>query len=278
MSQDGKVKSAGTKQGAASPFDQQTNILGVKHILAVGSGKGGVGKSTIAVNLSLALKLRAYRVGLLDADLYGPSIPRMLGLLQQKPDINPSNQKIYPLQRYGIKIMSMGFLVEEDAPVIWRGRMLFKAVDQFLKDVDWGELDYLIVDLPPGTGDVVLTLAQKVSVSGGVLVCTPQNIALVDAKKALNMFKQLKIPCLGVVENMSVFQKNKQDEAIHLFPKGQLDTYLRVHQIQKLVSVPFYTDLALSCEAGVPFLESFREDEEAKVFIQLAEAIESQLS
>lgn len=265
------------KNKTPSPFDKQASVSGVQHIVAVGSGKGGVGKSTVAVNLALALKMRGARVGLLDADLYGPSIPRMVGCLQQKLDMDPSGKKIYPLSRYGIKIMSMGFLVEEEAPVIWRGPMLFKAVDQFLKDVEWGTLDYLVVDLPPGTGDVVLTLAQKACVSGGIVVCTPQNIALVDAKKALNMLEQLKIPCLGVVENMSVFKKTEKDEPIYLFPKGQLDTYLKANSVKKLVSIPFYTSLGLSCEAGVPFLESYGEEEEAQVFLQLADLLQQQL-
>ena len=274
-----KVQASSSNAGKSktpSPFDKQAPVVGVKHIVAVGSGKGGVGKSTVAVNLALALKMRGARVGLLDADLYGPSLPRMMGCLQQKPDIDPSDHKIYPLSRYGLKIMSMGFLVEEEAPVIWRGPMLFKAVDQFLKDVKWGVLDYLIVDLPPGTGDVVLTLAQKTSVSGGIVVCTPQNIALVDAKKALNMLEQLNIPCLGVVENMSVFKRDESDEPIHLFPKGQLDTYLKVNNIKKLVSIPFYTNLGLSCEAGVPFLESYGE-EEGQVFLKLADLLQQQL-
>ncbi|MDE0518797.1 MAG: P-loop NTPase, partial [Bdellovibrionales bacterium] len=170
-----------------NPFDKQSPLEGIKHIIAIGSGKGGVGKSTVAVNLAMALSKKPSRVGLLDADLYGPSLPRMMGCLNQKPDINSKNKKVIPLKRFGMELMSMGFLVEEDLPVIWRGPMLFKAVDQFLKEVDWGQLDYLVVDLPPGTGDVVLTLAQKAPVSGGIVVCTPQNIALVGAKKALNM-------------------------------------------------------------------------------------------
>ncbi len=262
-----------------NPFDKQASLSSVKHVIAIGSGKGGVGKSTVALNVSLALKSLNHKVGLLDADLYGPSIPRMMGLLNQKPKLSSDNKKLVPLFRYGIKVMSMGFLIKEDDPVIWRGPMLFKAVDQFLKDVDWGQLDYLIVDLPPGTGDVVLTLAQKTPVSGGVVVCTPQNIALVDAKKALNMLTQLKIPCLGVVENMSSFRKTPQDAPIDLFPKGQLDNYLKTKALEKLVSIPFYTELGLSCEAGVPFLESNTEDSaETQVFITLAKKIHTALS
>ncbi len=256
-----------------NPFEQQSPISGVKHIVAIGSGKGGVGKSTVSVNLAVALKKKSnkLKVGLLDADLYGPSLPRMTGCLNQKPEISSENKKVIPLNRFGIKLMSMGFLIEEDLPVIWRGPMLFKAVDQFLKEVDWGELDYLLVDLPPGTGDVVLTLSQKVPLSGGIVVCTPQNIALVDAKKALNMFAHLKVPCLGVVENMSSFKVKQDEDPIDLFPKGQLDTYLKTNKIKKLSCIPFHPDIGLSCESGVPFLESYPDSEESLAFLQLAD-------
>ena len=254
-----------------NPFNQQVAIPGIRHIIAIGSGKGGVGKSTLSVNLAMALKKKGQKVGLLDADLYGPSLPRMIGCLNQKPDINSNNKKVIPLRRFGIELMSMGFLVEEDLPVIWRGPMLFKAIDQFLKEVDWSQLDYLVVDLPPGTGDVVLTLAQKVPVSGGMVVCTPQNIALVDAKKALNMFAHLKIPCFGVVENMSSFKIRKDEEPIDLFPKGQLDTYLKVNKIKKLACIPFHPDIGLSCESGVPFLESYPDSEESLAFLSIAD-------
>ena len=241
--------------------------------MAVGSGKGGVGKSTVALNLAVALKKQGKSVGVLDGDLYGPSLPRMTGCLRQKPDIDSQSGKIKPLLRYGLKLMSMGFLVEEDAPVIWRGPMLFKAVDQLLKDVLWGELDFLVVDLPPGTGDVVLTLAQKVKVTGGVVVTTPQNISLGDGKKALNMFKQLRIPILGVVENMSGFQASPQGEAVDLFPKGQLDTYLKTQGVAKLACLPFEPSIGLSCESGVPFLESEGESRAGLGFVALAKNI-----
>ena len=260
-----------------NPFDQQSSIKGIKHIVAVGAGKGGVGKSTVALNLALALKHRGKTCGLLDADLYGPSLPRMTGCLHQKPDILEEEKKIKPLKRYGLKLMSMGFLIEESAPVVWRGPMLFKAVDQFLKEVDWGELDYLIVDLPPGTGDVVLTLAQKATLSGGIVVCTPQNMALADAKKAVNMLEHLKVRCLGLVENMSYLKVKKEDQPIHLFPKGQLDIYLKTHNIKKLAEIPFHPHVGLSCESGVPFLESEPESEEGVQFFKLADNLISAL-
>lgn len=188
-----------------NPFDQQTPIAGIKRIIAVGSGKGGVGKSTVAANLALGLKKLGQKVGLLDADLYGPSMPRLFGALHQRPVVD-ENQKIQPLVRHGVKLMSMGFLVDEDSAVIWRGPMLFKAMDQFFRDVDWGDLDILIIDLPPGTGDIALTVAQKVPVDGAVTVCTPQNIALIDAKKSIDMFEKTNVKNLGVVENMAYFQ------------------------------------------------------------------------
>ena len=260
-----------------NPFDQQSPIPHIKHVIAVGSGKGGVGKSTVAVNLAIALKQKNLKVGLLDSDLYGPSLPRMLGCLQQKPDIDEQSKKILPLKRFGLKIMSMGLLLEEDLPVIWRGPMLFKAVDQFLKEVDWGETDCLVVDLPPGTGDVVLTLAQKVPLSGGIVVCTPQNIALIDAKKALNMLAHLKVPCLGVVENMSHFKASPQADPVLLFPKGQLDLYLKANNINKLASIPFQVDIGLSCESGVPFMESQPDSEEGQAFLEMASLIMKKL-
>lgn len=237
-----------------NPFLQQAPIPNVKHIIAVGSGKGGVGKSTVAVNLALALKKSGKQVGLLDADIYGPSIPRMLGVADVKPEL-VDGKKIAPVPAFGLKVMSMGFLVQEGLAVIWRGPMLFKAMDQFCRDVDWGTLDYLIVDLPPGTGDVALTLAQKVPVNGAVVVCTPQNIALADAKKAIDMFERINIPLLGVVENMAGL-KTPSGEVIDLFPKGELDQYLQIREIPKLARLHFQPTVGQACEAGVPYLES----------------------
>lgn len=258
-----------------NPFEQQAPIPGIKHILAVGSGKGGVGKSTVAVNLAVALKKKGARVGLLDADLYGPSLPRMMGLLNQRPAVD-SNNKIEPLSRSGIRVMSIGFLVEEGAAVVWRGPMLFKAMDQFFRDIHWGELDYLVVDLPPGTGDVALTLAQKVPVSGAILVSTPQNVALADAKKALDMFERINVPLLGVVENMA-YMTTPGGERVQLFPRGEMDNYLDVKKIRKLAQIPFYPDIGLASEAGITVVESHSEDEEAQVFLNLAEQVQSLL-
>lgn len=255
-----------------NPFDQQSPIEGVKKIIAVGSGKGGVGKSTVATNLALALAKTGQKVGLLDTDIYGPSIPRMLGALGQRPELSPE-QKLFPVRRHGLHLMSMGFLVEEGVAVVWRGPMLFKAMDQFFKDVAWGELDFLIIDLPPGTGDVALTMAQKVPVDGGITVCTPQNMALTDAKKAIDMFEKLNIRHLGLVENMSYMLSPHNQEKIQLFPKGELDTYLQAKNISKLAEIPFHPSVGLSSEAGIPIVESHPESVEAKAFNDLAATV-----
>jgi ATP-binding protein involved in chromosome partitioning len=254
-----------------NPFLQQAPIENVKHIIAVGSGKGGVGKSTVAVNLAAALSKLGQKVGILDADIYGPSVPRMLGLLNRKPEMDAQG-KIQPVRGFGINAMSMGFLIEEGAAVVWRGPMLFKAMEQLLRDVNWGELDYLIVDLPPGTGDVALTLAQKVPVNGAIVVCTPQNVALTDAKKALDMFERINIPVLGVVENMS-YMRTDTGEQIQLFPKGDLDRYLDAKKLTKLAELPFYTEVGLSSEAGVPLVDSHSGEEQSTMFINLAQKL-----
>ncbi len=252
---------------ATNPFDQQVAIPGVKKIIAVASGKGGVGKSTIATNLALALKEYG-NVGLLDADIYGPSIPRMMGALNQKPAITAGNQ-IEPLTRYGIKMMSIGFLVDEASAVVWRGPMLFKAMDQFFRDVQWGELDYLVIDLPPGTGDVQLSLVQKVPVAAAVIVTTPQNISLIDAKKAIDMFERTGVKIAGVVENMS-YMLSESGEKIQLFPKGEIDSYLKSKNLLKLSEVPFNTNVSLGSESGIPIMESYSDSKEALAIKEIA--------
>jgi ATP-binding protein involved in chromosome partitioning len=260
---------------SANPFEQQKPIPGVKHIIAVSSGKGGVGKSTVATNLALALS-KTHKVGLLDADIYGPSLPRMMGALNQKPHVT-AEQKLEPITRYGIKIMSIGFLVEEGAAVVWRGPMLFKAMDQFLRDVLWDGIDYLVVDMPPGTGDIQLTLAQKTTVGGAVVVSTPQNIALIDAKKAIDMWSRVAVPILGVVENMSYMLAPGTEERIQLFPKGEMDSYLDAKKLTKLGEVPFNPSVSLASEAGVPIVESHPNSAEARAFFEIAAKIQKKL-
>lgn len=254
-----------------NPFEQQKPIHGVKYILAVSSGKGGVGKSTVASNVALALAKTGARVGLLDADIYGPSIPRMWGTLNQKPELN-ENRKLMPLVRFGVKLMSIGFLVDEDMAVVWRGPMLFKAMDQFLRDVDWGELDFLLVDLPPGTGDVQLSLAQKVPLAGAIAVSTPQNVALTDVKKAIDMWSRVSVPIVGVVENMAWFE-SPGGERMQLFPKGSLDAYLKEKNFMKIGEVPFHPTVGIGGEAGIPVVETRPDSAESRAFTEIAGAL-----
>lgn len=258
-----------------NPFDQQKAIPGVKKIIVVSSGKGGVGKSTVAANLALALS-KTSQVGLLDADIYGPSIPRMFGCVNQKPQIS-STQKIEPLVRFGLKLMSIGFIVEENSAVVWRGPMLFKALDQFLRDVTWGELDYLVVDLPPGTGDIQLSMAQKIPLAGAIVVSTPQNVAFIDAKKAIDMWSRVQVPILGVVENMSYMINPVDQSKMMLFPKGELDGFLDSKGIAKIGEIPFHPHVSLGSEAGIPIVESNPKSAEAIEFVKIAQYIKTQL-
>lgn len=247
-----------------NPFDKQSAIPGVKNIIAVSSGKGGVGKSTVASNLAVTLAKLGHKVGLLDADIYGPSMPRMFGTIGIKPDID-DHRRIKPIERLGLKLMSIGNLVEEDMAVVWRGPMLFKAMDQFLFEVDWGTLDYLLVDLPPGTGDVQLSLAQKVPVAGAIAVSTPQDVALSDVKKAIDMWSRVGTPVLGVIENMSYFVA-PTGERIQLFPKGSIDKYLEEKGILKLGEIPFNPTVGLGGEAGIPVVQSQPDSAESQAF------------
>lgn len=257
-----------------NPFESQAPIKGVANVVAVSSGKGGVGKSTVACNLALALSKQGLRVGVLDADIYGPSLARMLGALNQKPEID-AEQKLVPIERYGLKIMSFGFLIEEDLAIVWRGPMLFKTMDQFLRGVAWGELDVLVVDLPPGTGDVQLSLAQKTPLAGAIAVSTPQNVALMDVKKAIDMWSRLGVPLWGVVENMAWLEQDGQ--RLQLFPKGQLDKWLAEKGIAKLAEIPFHPDVGLSGETGIPVIQARPESAEARAFASLAEQARAKL-
>lgn len=261
---------------ATNPYEQQRPIEGVKHVIAVGSGKGGVGKSTTSAHLAIALKNLGLKVGLLDADIYGPSVPRIFGCLGQKPGISETTDKILPLEKYGLKLMSMGFLVDEDQAVVWRGPMLFKAMSQFFRDVEWGDLDVLVVDLPPGTGDVVLTLAQQVTVSGALVVSTPQNLSLTDARKAFDMFAQTRIPVFGFVENMAGFKIPGTDEVIDLFPKGQSEGFLSP-EIEKF-QVAFLPQIAVACETGIPLNQLDPNSENTSAFHKLAEFVKNKFN
>ena len=232
-----------------------------------------MGKSTLCSNLAIALAQREQQVGLLDADIYGPSQPRMMGALSQKPEISATNQ-IKPLSRHGIKLMSMGLLVEEDQAVVWRGPMLFKAMDQLFYQVDWGELDYLLVDLPPGTGDVPLSMVQKVPVNGVISICTPQNVALADVKKSIDMFERLQIPMLGVVENMAyLFDPKNPEERQRIFPQGDLRSFLDSRQIKHLGEIPICLDISMACEMGIPYKAQKSGDPLSEAYEKIAQSI-----
>lgn len=254
----------------SNPFDQQKPIPGVKHIIAVSSGKGGVGKSTVSTHLALALKAKGLKVGLLDADIYGPSIPRMMGTMNQKPELK--GNMLSPIEAGGIKTMSMGNLVEEDVAVVWRGPMLFKALNQFLFEIDWSDVDVLLIDLPPGTGDVQLSIAQKVPLKGVISVTTPQNVALADVKKSIDMFRRVNVPILGLVENMSYLQIPGSEQKLQLYPKGDLAAFLEKENIHKIGEVPMSPVVSQNCEIGLP-LTFKAEDEVNKPFMDIANRI-----
>ena len=251
-------------------------IEGVKNIIAVASGKGGVGKSTTAVNLAVALAQSGAKTGLLDADIYGPSIPRMMGLAGRQPQV--AEKKMQPLENFHVRTMSIGYLVREEDAMIWRGPMVAGALSQLLNDVNWGELDYLIVDLPPGTGDAQLTLAQQVPVTAAVIVTTPQDIALIDAKKGIAMFEKVNIPILGIVENMSVFVCPHCGEASHIFDQGGAERLSEQHQTRVLASLPLDMQIREDADSGTPIAAARPESEQAKAYLQLAGEVARHIS
>lgn len=235
--------------GPSAPFAKK-GIPGVRRILAVASGKGGVGKSTVSVNLALALHNQGYKVGILDADIYGPSLPMMLGL-REDPSVNEKN-KIVPPSAYGLKVMSFGFFASDESAVIWRGPMVMKALQQFFYDVEWGELDFLVIDLPPGTGDAQLTLVQSLPLAGAVIVTTPQNVALLDAVKGVVMFRKTDVPIVGVVENMSTFVCPSCGTESHVFGKGGATQVSQRFDIPVLGAVPLQPDIRAAGDEGKP--------------------------
>ena len=237
-------------------------------IIAVASGKGGVGKSTTAVNLALALKDTGLRVGILDADVYGPSMPRLLGLKGQPQQI--SGDKLAPMEAYGLKVMSMGFLVDEETPMIWRGPMVMSALSQMLKDVAWGELDVLVVDMPPGTGDAQLTMAQQVPLAGAVIVSTPQDLALIDARKGLNMFRKVNVPVLGIVENMSTFICPHCGEPSNIFGHGGARAEAARLGVPFLGEVPLTLAIRETSDEGCPVVATDPSSSGAVAFRDIA--------
>lgn len=259
----------------ASPEEGKQSVPGVSNIIAVSSGKGGVGKSTVAVNVAIALSQFGARVGLLDTDVYGPNVPIMVGV-EGEPSVR--GQKLVPHYAHGIKVMSLGFLNRGDKPVVWRGPMLHTAVRQFLYDVEWGELDYLIVDMPPGTGDAQLSLAQLVPVQGAVLVTTPQEVAMADVRKAYNMFEQVRIPVLGIVENMSYFVCPKCSERHAIFGEGGGEELAKRFKGVLLGQVPIAIDIREGGDMGVPIVVGAPDSLQALAFKQIADHLATQLS
>ena len=248
----------------------------VKNIIAVASGKGGVGKSTTAVNLALALQSEGATVGLLDADIYGPSQPRMMGLSGQ-PE-SKDGKSLEPMENYGVQTMSIGFLIDEETPMIWRGPMVTQALEQLLNDTNWRDLDYLIIDLPPGTGDTQLTLAQKVPVSGAIIVTTPQDIALLDARKGLKMFEKVEVPILGVVENMSTHICSQCGHEEHIFGEGGGQTMATESDIDLLGSLPLEMNIRLQADTGKPTVVSDPEGRTAEIYREIGRRAAARLS
>ena len=248
----------------------------IRNVIAIGSGKGGVGKSTTAVNLALALHAEGARVGILDADVYGPSIPAMLGL-SGKPE-SPDNKSIEPMRAFGVEAMSIGFLVDADMPMIWRGPMATSALTQLFSDTRWGDLDYLLIDLPPGTGDIQLTLAQKIPVAGAVIVTTPQDIATLDAKKALKMFEKVEVPVLGIVENMAVHTCSNCGHVEHLFGQGGGERMAAQYGVPLLGSLPLDIAIREQGDAGQPVVVAAPDSAVAQAYRQVARAMAAELA
>ena len=252
-------------------------ITGVKNIIAVASGKGGVGKSTVAVNLALALSVEGARVGILDADIYGPSQPRMLGVMNAKPE-SSDGRSLDPVNSYNLQVMSIGFLVDQDTPMIWRGPMVTQALTQLLNDTRWNELDYLVIDLPPGTGDIQLTLAQKVPVSGAVIVTTPQDIALLDAIKGLKMFEKVDVRVLGIVENMSTHICSKCGHEEHIFGAGGGQRMASDNKVPLLGSLPLEMSIRVQTDGGKPTVAAEPDGRIALIYRDIARRVAAKLS
>jgi len=253
-------------------------LANVKNVIAVASGKGGVGKSTTAANLALAWAAQGARVGLLDADIYGPSQPLMMGLAGQKPEIAADGKHMIPLTSHGVQVMSIGFMIDAEQPMAWRGPMVTQALTQLLGDTQWGELDYLVIDMPPGTGDIQLTLAQRVPVSGAVIVTTPQDIALLDARKGLKMFEKVEVRVLGVVENMSVHVCSACGHVEHVFGSGGGSRMAEQYGVQLLGELPLDIRIREDADGGTPTVVSEPGSPRAQAYLQMARRTAARLS
>jgi ATP-binding protein involved in chromosome partitioning len=262
-------------QSPVSPMSKQAEIPGIAAVIAVASGKGGVGKSTTALNLALGLRDLGLRVGLLDADIYGPSIPRLTGI-REKPQLN-DDRKMIPIQRFGLAIMSIGFLVEEDTAMIWRGPMVMSAITQMLRDVAWGTLDILVVDMPPGTGDAQLTLAQNVPLKGAVIISTPQDLSLIDARRGLAMFRKVNVPVLGIVENMSYFQCPHCGTRSDIFGHGGARHEAERLGVPFLGEIPLHMSIRATSDSGTPVVESEPDGPHAAIYRAIGAKVRDQL-
>ena len=263
------------QSGGGSPMSRQADIPGVAAVIAVASGKGGVGKSTTALNLALGLRDLGLKVGLLDADIYGPSMPRLTGI-HEKPELD-ANRRMIPIQRFGLPIMSIGFLVEEDTAMIWRGPMVMSALTQMLRDVDWGRLDVLVVDMPPGTGDAQLTLAQNVPLKGAVIISTPQDLSLIDARRGLAMFRKVNVPVLGIVENMSYFQCPHCGERSDIFGHGGARHEAERLSVPFLGEVPLHIAIRTTSDSGNPVVVSEPDGPHAAIYRAIGRKVRDQL-
>lgn len=259
-------------------LDDSNRVPGIKRTIAIGSGKGGVGKSTVTTNLAATLVSKGYKVGILDADIYGPSIGKMVGV-NGRVALKTDEEIIYPLEKYGMKIISFAFLVDENQPVVWRGPMLGKAVEQFLFQVKWGELDYLLIDLPPGTGDVQLSLAQLTDLNGAVIVTTPQKVATLDASKAAAMFQQVKVPILGIIENMSYFIPPDMPEKKYLiFGQGGAQELANSLEVKLLGQIPHILDVLEGGETGTPGVLKNPQSPVAEAYKSIAKVLEEEIA
>src|SRR5262252_7479811 len=260
---------------AADPSGGRSAVPGIKNVIAVGAGKGGVGKTTVAVNLAIALAKCGSKVGIVDGDIYGPNVPIMLGL---KSDLTTDGEKIVPAEKYGLQVISMGFLTKDDAPIIWRGPMLHGALQQFFREVRWVDLDYLVIDMPPGTGDVALSLSQTVPVAGAIVVTTPQQVSLADSVRAVAMYKKLNIPTLGIIENMSYFVCPSCSHESDIFGHGGGERMAAELGVPFLGRIPIYQPIREGSDTGVPLIVSEPDSPAAQAFMAAAERAAAQVS
>lgn len=269
------IEMTASVRAVGSPDAGRAPVPGVKNVIAVGAGKGGVGKTTVAVNLALALARHGSRVGILDGDIYGPNVPIMLGVHTQ---LTTDGEKILPAEKYGVQVVSMGFLTDEDAPVIWRGPMLHGAIQQFFREVRWNDLDYLVVDMPPGTGDVALSLSQTVPVAGAIVVTTPQTVSVADTRRAIRMYQKLNVPTLGIVENMSYFVCSGCGRESDVFGRGGGERLAEQLGVPFLGGVPLYEPIRVGGDTGVPIIVGEPDSAPARALLGAAERAAAQVS